>query len=201
MSKRQSDKGPSQGTSPGRMNHKSHGKSLSFRGSRLPPLQRETDVEGARSWHHRQQVFQARIGDPPYSLPRVCSPGLRHPYPPALLPHPSASRGCTWACLNKLVITTLRKPDEPAAAGAGLLQEVPLVDLLIEGHLEHPDGTGLLEKTGLGWPHLCNWWEQTTELPQQLEKTNTCLPSHGGWTSLTTLIMAETENRDDSKYK
>lgn len=124
MSKRQSDKGQSQGTSPGRMNHKSHGKSLSFRGSRLPPLQRETDVEGARSWHHRQQVFQARIGDPPYSLPRVCSPGLRHPYPPALLPHPSASRGCTWACLNKLVVTALRKPDEPAAAGAGLLQEV-----------------------------------------------------------------------------
>ena len=136
MSKRQSNTGQSQGTSPGRMNYKSHGKSLSFHGSRLLPLQRETDVEGARSWHHRQQVFQARIGDPPYSLPCVCSPGLRHPYPPTPLPHPSASRGCTRACLNKLVITTLRKPDEPTAAGARLLQEVPSVDLLIEGHLE-----------------------------------------------------------------
>lgn len=97
---------------------------------------------------------------------------------------PVPAVGCTRACLNKLVITTLRKPDEPIAAGAGLLQEVPSVDLLIEGHLEHPNGTGLLEKTCLGWPHLCNWWERTTELPQQLEKMNTPLPSHGGWMSL-----------------
>ena len=200
MSKRQSNTGQSQGTSPGRMIIKAtesyflfvapgcclcKGR-LMWRGKGLAP-----QTTGLPSKNRGSSLLLALC-----LLSRT-----ETPLPPTPLPHPSASRGCTRACLNKSVITTLRKPGEPTAAGAGLLQEVPSVDLLIEGHLEHPDGTGLLKKTCLAWPHLCNWWERTTELPQQLEKTNTHLPGHGGWTSLTTLIMAETENRDDSKYK
>lgn len=184
------------------MNHKSHGKSLSFKWLQAAPLQGRPTWKGQGAGTTENRVFQARIGDPPYSLPRVCSPGLRCPYPQHRCLTPSASRGCTWACLNKLVVTTLRKPDEPAAAGAGLLQEVSWWIYSLRGISNTPWRDRAPGKTGLGWPHLCNWWEQTTELPQQLGKMNTtCLPGRGGVDITHHPDHGWDRERDDSKYK
>lgn len=75
---------------------------------------------------------------------------------PTPLSQPSASCSCTQACQCKLVITTLRKPDQPTAAGNGCPHGKSLVDLLIKGALEHPDGGSISWSMNgfLGCPHV-----------------------------------------------
>lgn len=69
MGKRQSDTGQSQGTSPGRMSYRSHGKSPSLVATWLLPLQRETHRVGGRRWHNRQWGSQ---GQDSGVLPKPC---------------------------------------------------------------------------------------------------------------------------------
>lgn len=134
--------GKVKGTSPGRKNYKSHGKSLSWLHGCCP-------CKGRHAWWEQGGGTMdngAPKGRTPWFSPNPALCFLSRTetplHPPTPLPHPSASCGCTQACLNELVITTLRKPDQPTAAGVGLpIWEVSLVDLLTEGDLEHPDGT------------------------------------------------------------
>lgn len=94
------------------------------RGGSKEVAPRTTGLPGAGHW------------DSPQILLCVFPPGWRWAPPPpsVLLPHSSASCGCTQACQYTSGITTLRKPDQPIATGAGPpLWEVPSMDLLPEG--------------------------------------------------------------------
>lgn len=137
-SKRQKDTGKSPGTSRGRMKYKSHGES---------PIPSQLcgcwPCKGRPPWWEQGSGTMddgapggRTLGFSPN--PALCFPSrMETPPPPppsAPLPHSSASRGCTQACQYTSGITTLRKPDQPIAAGAGPPRwEVPSVDLLPEG--------------------------------------------------------------------
>jgi hypothetical protein len=76
-------------------------------------------VVRVRRWHCGQwDSLRTGLWDSSQNLLYIFSIGLRH-LPPTTPPlsHPSVSGSCTRACECKLVITTLRKPDQPIATG------------------------------------------------------------------------------------
>lgn len=82
---------------------------------------------------------------------------------PTTLFHPSGSYGCTQASQYKLVITTLRIPDQPIAIGAGLPHEKSLVALLTLKNLDYPGWMGYLLEGGFLGVLLHSGWEWTSK--------------------------------------
>lgn len=147
------------------MNHKSL--EDSFQWLRLPPLQGRPTWKGDRKLAPQKTGLPSKNRGSSLLLPHVCSPRVWSPYP-----NTAASPQCQpWLHMGlskQIGLTTWGSRWRPAAAGAGLLQEVSWWIYSLGSISNTLTGQGSWRRTGLGWPHLCNWWEQTTELPQQL---------------------------------
>lgn len=147
------------------MNYKSRGESHSFIAPWLLPVQRETHMVGARRCAVDNGLPRVGLWDPPQTLLSLQDWG-------------AASPECQVRLHTGLSVRTGNyHPEETWSTHCNeswtSRGEVTLVDLLTEENMEHPDGTAkLLENRVLGWSHLQNWWEWTTKIPQQLQKTS-----------------------------